>query len=112
MSLRLCAFAELDDPGARGFSLKRSGRSLELVLVRRGGEVFAYANSCPHTGINLEWQPDEFLSLDRGFIQCATHGALFRLEDGYCVRGPCAGESLQPIAVERRGEWVVLAGEP
>ena len=27
------------------------------------------------------------------------HGALFRLEDGVCVAGPCAGERLKPWPV-------------
>ena len=33
------------------------------------------------------------------FIQCATHGALFRLVDGLCVYGPCAGEYLTAVAM-------------
>jgi len=32
-------------------------------------------------------------------IVCATHGATFRPEDGYCIAGPCAGDRLEPVAV-------------
>jgi len=37
------------------------------------------------------------LDPEDSFIQCALHGALFRLEDDYCLQGPCAGQSLKPI---------------
>jgi len=30
-------------------------------------------------------------------LQCATHGALFLIESGECVVGPCAGQFLQPL---------------
>ncbi|EGW54978.1 Rieske (2Fe-2S) protein [Candidatus Endoriftia persephonae] len=107
---KLCPLDMLQDPGSRGFSVDRNGRQVELFLVRRGASVFAYLNRCPHTGVNLEWLPDQFLDLSGGFVQCATHGALFRLEDGYCVRGPCGGASLQPLQawVEADEVWVAL----
>jgi nitrite reductase/ring-hydroxylating ferredoxin subunit len=53
----------------------------------------------------LEWQPDQFLDLSLSYIQCFTHGALFRVEDGLCLRGPCSGDRLTSIRVE------VLDGE-
>jgi nitrite reductase/ring-hydroxylating ferredoxin subunit len=60
--------------------------------------VVAYENSCPHLGSPLDWVPDRFLDLERRHILCATHGALFRIADGFCVGGPCAGKSLKPVA--------------
>ncbi|MES9854150.1 MAG: Rieske 2Fe-2S domain-containing protein [Candidatus Thiodiazotropha sp. L084R] len=95
----VCELSELCDPGSRGFSIELNGETLEFLLVRKGLQVYAYQNHCPHTGINLEWQPDQFLDLSNSFIQCATHGALFRIEDGYCLRGPCAGDRLHAIPV-------------
>ena len=92
-----CELAVLSDPGSKGGTLLHEGGELEVLLVRRGDEVFAYQNWCPHTGVNLEWQPDQFLDLTNRYIQCATHGALFRLTDGFCLRGPCAGRSLKPL---------------
>ena len=77
-----CELAALSDPGSKGGTLQQEGGELEVLLVRRGDEVFAYQNRCPHTGVNLEWQPDRFLDLTNRYIQCATHGALFRLTDG------------------------------
>ena len=85
------------------------GRRIDLALVRRGDGIYAYVNSCPHTGMPMDWMPDQFLDAEGHYIQCATHGALFRLEDGYCVSGPCAGQSLRAVAVEIRDGWIALA---
>jgi nitrite reductase/ring-hydroxylating ferredoxin subunit len=102
----LCREDELSDPGSRGFSLVLGEEVLELLVVKREGRIRAYRNRCPHTGVNLEWRPNQFLDPSEGYIQCATHGALFRIEDGFCLRGPCAGQSLQPLALLQEGEWL------
>jgi len=108
----LCSLDALEDPGSLGFYLESDQGPREIFLVRKGSRVFAYQNSCPHTGVNLEWQANQFLDLGGSFIQCANHGALFRIEDGYCLRGPCAGESLQPVCVVVEREEVVFYPAP
>jgi nitrite reductase/ring-hydroxylating ferredoxin subunit len=80
-----------------------------ILVVRDRVGVFAYHNVCPHTGGPLDWVPGQFLTLDKKFILCATHGALFRIRDGYCVDGPCLGASLAPVAVSVVDGAVVLA---
>ena len=103
--LYLCRFTELPDPGSKGITLQGDARVLELFVVRQGEEVRAYLNSCPHTGGPLDWVPDEFLSVDGRHIQCATHDALFRWEDGVCVAGPCSGDALTLLpAIVEAGE--------
>ena len=104
----LCRLTALEDPGSRGFVVESSQGPVELFVVRRGDSFYAYQNHCPHTGVNLEWMPDQFLDMTGGMIQCATHGALFRIEDGYCLRGPCAGESLRPLKLELRDGALIL----
>ena len=69
------------------------------MAIRRGETVEAYVNSCPHTGAPLDWREGRFLNADGTHILCANHGALFRIDDGVCVSGPCAGRVLQKIAV-------------
>ncbi len=106
----LCELASLPDPSCLGCTIQSQGRPLDLLLLRRDDLVAAYVNSCPHTGVSLDWVPNQFLDAGGTHIQCATHGALFRLQDGYCVSGPCAGQSLKPVVVEiRDGEVVVTA---
>ena len=91
---RLCDRDELPEGASRGFPGPRGG----LLLVRREGRAYAYRNRCPHRGIPLEWQADQFLDVSGSLIQCATHGALFLIESGECVAGPCAGEVLEALA--------------
>lgn len=55
----------------------------------RDGELFAYRNSCPHTGSPLDWVEHQFLDLDGALIQCATHDARFLIDTRECVFGPC-----------------------
>lgn len=77
-----------------------------IFLVKKNGEFFAYFNHCPHTGANLEWQEDQFLDIDKELIQCATHDALFLIESGKCIAGPCNGERLRPVPLEIKGDAV------
>lgn len=91
--ITLCQLDDIDPAGAKGFEL--DGGS--LLVVRRDGQLHAYHNRCPHLGVELNWLPDQFLDRGGELIQCATHGALFRIDDGRCIAGPCTGKSLQPI---------------
>ena len=109
--LRLCRIEELDDPGSRGFTLRTAAGVQDIFLVRRGTEVHAYVNHCPHTGSPLDWQPDQFLNLDRTLIQCSTHHALFRIGDGQCIAGPCAGQALTSVELAVVDGWVEVAAE-
>ena len=104
---RLCALADIADPGAKGFMF-RAGEKLFLgFVVREDGQVRGYIDRCPHTGLPLAPLPDRYLTAERDLIICSSHGALFRLADGFCVGGPCAGRSLWPWAVRVEGEAVV-----
>src|SRR5690606_33284923 len=96
----------LTEGQSRGFTV--AGQA--LLAVRREGRAYLYRNRCPHRGISLEWQPDRFLDPSGSLIQCATHGALFLIETGECVAGPCAGEQLQSIECVETGNslWVLL----
>jgi len=105
----LCRLDELDDPGSCGMTVTHGGQPHDVFVVRQGEQVFGYLNSCPHTGGPLDWLPDQFLNLDKDYIQCATHDALFKLHDGECVAGPCKGDSLAavPVIIEA-GDVVML----
>jgi nitrite reductase/ring-hydroxylating ferredoxin subunit len=97
--IRICHLNDLADPDTRAFTHLHNDTVIEGFIVRRGEYVTAFVNSCPHTGAPLNWNPHQFLDLEGEFIQCSLHGALFRLDDGFCVRGPCVGQSLQSLGV-------------
>jgi nitrite reductase/ring-hydroxylating ferredoxin subunit len=93
MTLRLCTLAELPEGSARGFAVLQTW----VLAVRDRSGVYVYLNRCPHLGVPLQWQEDRFLDEDGAFIRCASHGALFELNTGLCVQGPCRGDSLWQI---------------
>ena len=96
----VCRLDEIPDGGAKGLVVPDpDGPPLRVIVLRSGGEVSAYRNRCPHRGTPLDLRPDDFLDRDGRHLVCSTHGALFRREDGYCIAGPCAGDSLEPVAV-------------
>jgi nitrite reductase/ring-hydroxylating ferredoxin subunit len=95
----LCALDDLPDPASRGFAWPGPDGSEACFAVRRGDRVDAYLDSCPHIGVTLEWLPDRVLTAD---------GALFLIENGECVRGPCRGQALTPVAVVLRAGKVWL----
>ncbi|HFE48358.1 MAG TPA: Rieske (2Fe-2S) protein [Chromatiaceae bacterium] len=96
---------DIPEQGGKGLELATpGGEGRSIFIVRKEGKLYAYLNRCPHTGVGLEWMPNEFFDYDRNYIQCAMHGALFAVEDGLCLRGPCIGQHLQPLALEVRRE--------
>jgi len=112
VKLRLCRLDELPERGTRGFDLGPDAEPRDIFLYRDGARVLAYENLCPHLGASLDGVPDRFLAPDGRHFRCSTHGALFRVEDGHCVAGPCRGFSLAQLSVEvdAAGE-VLLVGE-
>ena len=83
----------IPEDGSKGFEC--SGE--KYFAVKKQNKIYVYKNSCPHIGIALEWVEDQFLDSSRSMIQCANHGALFVIENGKCVAGPCTGQKLVAI---------------
>jgi nitrite reductase/ring-hydroxylating ferredoxin subunit len=102
----VCSSDTLAPNSSRGFEID----GYKLLAVRRDSIAYFYINRCPHRGIPLEWQLDQFLDSSASLIQCATHGALFLIESGECIAGPCAGQSLTPLPgrEDEQGLWVEL----
>lgn len=97
--------AEIEEGACKAYTLTINHKPLALLVVRHHDRFYAYENSCPHTGVTLNWQPDQFLDITSQHIQCATHGALFRIDDGLCEWGPCLGQRLRALTVEvQQGE--------
>lgn len=105
---RVCHVDEIDDPGSLEVNIVCQGQEQNLFVVKSGGELRGYVNSCPHTGVPLNWLPDQFFDYNGEFLQCALHGALFRPQDGYCVRGPCQGESLTAVPLRLEAQLVYV----
>jgi nitrite reductase/ring-hydroxylating ferredoxin subunit len=77
------------------------GAGLRSVLVGRvAGAWRAYANECRHRALPLDLGARSPMSDDGEYLLCHQHGALYSPIDGRCLLGPCAGETLIPVAIE------------
>ena len=84
---------DIEEGKSRGFEV--DGRP--LLAVKKNGELYLYQNRCPHLGIPLEFQPHQFLDSEGQLIQCSMHAALFKIDNGECIYGPCQGQSLSKV---------------
>lgn len=91
------------DGAARNYVLQIGEARFHGFVVRKGEAVFGYVDRCPHAGLPLAQQLDQYLTPDGGLITCSWHGAVFTVEEGACVGGPCAGARLSP--------WPVVVSE-
>ncbi|TBU95774.1 Rieske (2Fe-2S) protein [Stutzerimonas kirkiae] len=100
----LCHSTELPEGQSRSFTVN----GLALMAIRQHGLAHVYENHCPHRGVRLDWQAGRFLDQSASMIQCAHHGALFLIESGECVAGPCSGDFLrQHPCIEHDGSiWL------
>jgi nitrite reductase/ring-hydroxylating ferredoxin subunit len=99
----ICESNRLEE-GSTGvrFDLQWGTKTLAAFAVRKGGMAYAYLNSCPHQGTELDWQEGEFFDESALYLICATHGAAFFPDSGFCCAGPCKGRSLVKVRVEER----------
>jgi nitrite reductase/ring-hydroxylating ferredoxin subunit len=102
--ITLCHHSDIEEGQAKGFEV--NGKY--LFAVKKDNQLFVYYNYCPHLGTPLEWLEDQFLDADGVFIQGSTHGALFHIEDGECIQGPCKGKSLKAIHYESGNGFVMV----
>lgn len=103
----VCPASELTPGRFVEFRLREKAREPEGMpltgfLFLDGSTPRAYLNSCPHLGVELNWMPGRFMDSDNLFIQCSTHGALFKPADGECIAGPCQGDALTQLDLRER----------
>ncbi|GJM05547.1 MAG: hypothetical protein DHS20C09_15430 [marine bacterium B5-7] len=101
----VCELDKLKAFGSYGWESVSNDLLVQYIIIYHQNKILSYLNRCPHTGVNLEWIPHQFLDRKKKFIQCATHGALFKIENGLCIHGPCVGDKLEEI------ENVIIEGK-
>lgn len=101
--LPLCASVALEERGrAHVWDVMEWKRPARAFALRFEGQVRAYMNRCLHVPVEMDWQPGEFLDLDKRVILCSIHGASYEPTDGRCVGGPCGRGRLAAIRTEER----------
>jgi nitrite reductase/ring-hydroxylating ferredoxin subunit len=99
---------DLGDAETRKFHFREAGQRREGFVIRWDGSLRAYRNECRHIPVTLDWVENRFLSRDRCYIQCATHGALYDPGDGACVSGPPSGLHLRSLPLEVRNGRILV----
>ena len=70
--------SDIAEPGALEFRVGDDDDwPFRGMVVRWQGQVYAYANVCPHVGLPLNLDPDGFFDPARKRLICSSHGALF-----------------------------------
>lgn len=82
-----------------------------LVVQDKEGAIHAYLNRCEHVPVPIDAGSRKFFSASGESFVCRTHGALFRLEDGFCFSGPCLGRSLERFPIRIDDGVVMLEAE-
>lgn len=107
--VKLGPLDQVADGAARNFVLQLRAGRFHGFVVRQGTAVHGYVDLCPHAGMPLAQELDGYLTGDGQLIQCSWHGALFRVEDGQCVGGPCVGQRLRSWPVTVVDDVIVTA---
>ena len=109
MRQEICNLSSLEESSCQEFVVKNGVLEKDAFLIYFNKCCYAYENSCPHTGVTLNWQAGQFFSLDGRYIQCSLHGALFDPVKGTCIQGPCRGETLKEISIVVENNTVYLS---
>jgi nitrite reductase/ring-hydroxylating ferredoxin subunit len=101
-SVVVAQVGELAPGRTKKFFLIIEGREEECFVVNHQGGLYAYVNRCCHVPMTMDWVDNQFMTEDKQFIQCATHGACYLPDTGECVAGPPFGAFLiqVPIVIE------------
>ena len=101
--------AAIPDGRARNYVVQMRAGRFHGFVVRRGAAVFGYVDRCPHMGLPLAQVLDEYLTPAGDLIACSWHSALFAIDSGVCVGGPCPGQRLTPWPVAVADAMLVTA---
>ena len=96
---KICDLDDLSELSCIEFCVKNDFGLKDAFLIYFKQHCYAYENSCPHTGVNLNWQKGQFFSFDELYVQCSLHGALFEPGTGTCIYGPCLGQKLKKLEI-------------
>ena len=92
MEVRVCRLDELPEDAITA----REVEQRPIALARRGDEVFAFFNACPHKGGPL---CDGKLSIARGEIICPWHFFRFDLRTGRSVTNAALQARIFPVTI-------------
>lgn len=103
----LAHIADLPEHGGKEVIFTDGPFRTSVFIQKMDENIGVFINQCPHAGTPLNMFGDKFLNLSGKKIICRTHGALFDPITGQCVRGPCKGDYLRPVAFRIEGGAII-----
>lgn len=103
----IATVTEVQASGCKNIIFQDGDSQLQVLLYASETEIFGYINSCPHARVPLNLFGDKFMDFSGEFLMCATHGARFEPDTGYCVAGPCKGDYLRPVLIKQSGDHII-----
>jgi len=108
MKIKVCPAVDIQNNQSIKFTVPGEKYDREGFLIKFKDKLKAFFNECPHIGLALDWDDNDFFSNDLTKLVCKNHGAEFNPHDGDCTAGPCTGVGLKPINVsENEGDIYV-----
>ena len=105
----IARISELPNHGGKDILYTDGDFQTRIFVQKQGDTIEVFENSCPHAGTPLNMFGDRFLDMNGQHIICRTHGAVFDIASGKCLRGPCKGEFLRKIAIRIDGDSILSA---
>lgn len=101
-----------DELSVKLFEAKVKGKIVKGFVLKKNGRFFVYQNLCKHLPVTLDLGDGGLFTHDKAHFQCHMHGAMYELETGYCVAGPCQGARLNQFdLVEEEARLVIRVTE-
>ncbi len=102
---------DFPDGAATPARCRKGEREVAILVVRRGADLRAYVDECPHQFLPLTQRGRRVLSADGERLRCTNHGAEFAVTDGRALSGLVGGCALTPVALEVGADSTVLVNE-
>jgi nitrite reductase/ring-hydroxylating ferredoxin subunit len=95
--LRVCASVHLTDRQHRIIPVLFKHEPQSAIVLRHGGQVYAYLNQCVHMVRRLDCIHDAVFDAEHEHLRCSMHGIVYDPATGESLSVLCAGERLEPL---------------
>ena len=111
----ICGVRDIPNRRSKGFHLlRRDEKGMEkpwpILIVRWDRKLYGYVNVCPHQGVNLDWEPGQFLDPNGTHVICGKHGSRFDVSTGECIEGPCLNARLEKVRLSVMDGDICVSG--
>jgi nitrite reductase/ring-hydroxylating ferredoxin subunit len=95
--LLVCASTDLTDRRHRIIPVLFKHEPQSAIVLRHGGEVYAYLNQCVHMVRRLDCMHDAVFDAAHEHLRCSMHGIVYDPTTGESLSVLCSGERLEPL---------------